>query len=1104
MEMNYFKKTGKMMVAACMLAGLPFIPGTASASELQTQMMSVQMESTTLEELFDLIEEKFNYTFLIRNNDINLNERISIDMSNRSVEEILTTALKNQHADFVVNNNRIVVYKSSSNPNESRNAERMVAQQTITISGTIVDAVTGEPVIGANVLVKGTTNGTSTDFDGKFSLEAPAGATLVVSYIGYVNHEVKATSASMTIPIKEDTQNLEEVVVVGYGVQKKESLTGAMQVLKSEKLTDITTPSVENMLNGKAPGVYVSPGSGQPGSQGAVVIRGSATISGSTAPLWVIDGVIVGAGAGSLNPSDIESMTILKDAASTAIYGSQGANGVIVVTTKKGKSGKMTINASVKLGASTLNNGNLQMMSGSELYDYYKSFSNSEQISFPRWNEDLRNSNHDWWKLATKTGFTQDYNISLSGGSEQLRSYFSLGMYDEDGAVKGYDFKRYNFRLKTDYKPFEWLTVKPSISGAKQDVTDQQYSVTAMYTMFPWDNPYDEDGNPMPHRSKEWVNSNSTNYLYDLQWNKTTSTRYEFTGNIDFDVRFTDWLTFSSVNSFRWRGYNYKSYTDPRSDSGSGVNGRLEEYQDHDTRLYTNQILRFNKTWGKHAVNGLAAYEFNDRQTRTLKAIGTGFVPGMEILDDTALPESVKGKQEEWAIQSLLFNANYAYDNKYLLQLSFRRDGASNFGDNAKWGNFFSVSAGWNINRENWFQADWVDVLKLRASYGSVGNLPSKLYPQYNLYAATDGSGKSYSYDGISGLLISQVGNDELTWEKTFTTGVGVDAGFFENRLRLTFDYYSKFTSNILYAVPVSGLTGVTRLWQNVGEMKNNGIELSLGADIIRTKDWNWGIDVNLGHNSNKLEKLYDNLPASGLIISDGSTIAGTVNKILKPGYSIDTYYVREWAGVNPETGAPQWYTTDDNGARVITEKYAEADQVIYKKSTPDLFGGFSTNLSWKQLDLSANFGYSIGGKIYNYSRQEYDSDGTYTDRNQMKLMDDWSRWEKPGDIATHPVASYNNSSLANKASSRYIEDASYLRLRSLTVGYNLSLPQYYIQNMRVYFSAENLFTITGYSGVDPELPAGERDGMISVMSTTGASVYPSTRKFMFGVNLTF
>ena len=356
MEMNYFKKTGKMMVAACMLAGLPFIPGTVSASELQTQMMSVQMESTTLKELFDLIEEKFNYTFLIRNNDINLNERISIDMSNRSVEEILTTALKNQHADFVVNNNRIVVYKSSSNPNELRNAERMVAQQTITISGTIVDAVTGEPVIGANVLVKGTTNGTSTDFDGKFSLEAPAGATLVVSYIGYVNHEVKATSAPMTIRIKEDTQNLEEVVVVGYGVQKKESLTGAMQVVSNEKLLDATSPTVENLLSGKAPGVQVTSGGGQPGAAGKVVIRGKSTVNGSTDPLWIVDGVIVGTDAGSLNPADIESMSILKDAASTAIYGSQGANGVIVVTTKKGSQEglNISVNSSTMFNAGYL------------------------------------------------------------------------------------------------------------------------------------------------------------------------------------------------------------------------------------------------------------------------------------------------------------------------------------------------------------------------------------------------------------------------------------------------------------------------------------------------------------------------------------------------------------------------------------------------------------------------------------------------------------------------------------------------------------------------------------------------------------------------------
>lgn len=1099
MEMNYFKKTGKMMVAACLLTGLPLVPGTVSASELQTHIMSVQTESTTLRELFSLIESKFNYTFLVRNNDIDLSERVSLDMANRSVEEILRVALKNQHADFTVNDNRIIVYKTSSKQNSVKPSEMMVLQQAVQITGSVLDATTGEPVIGANVLVKGTTNGTSTDFDGKFTLEAPANATLVVSYIGYLPLETKVTTGKMTIRIKEDTQALDEVVVVGYTSQKKESLTGALQTLKSEKLMDITTPSVENMLSGKAPGVYVSPGGGQPGAQGAIIIRGTATISGSSTPLWVIDGVIVGDGAGALNPSDVETMTILKDAASTAIYGSQGANGVIVVTTKRAKSGKMSLNVSAKLGISNMNNGNLEVMNGSELYDYYKSFQNADEIAFPRWKDDLRNSNFSWWDLATQNGFTQDYNISISGGTDQLKSFFSLGVYDEKGAVKGYDYTRYNFRMKTEYKPFDFLTIKPSISGSKRDIDDQQYDVTSMYSRFPWDSPYDKDGELAPHRYSGWVDNTATNYLRDLQWNYSKSNTYEFMGNFDFDVKFTNWLSFSSVNNYKWQHYGFTEYTDPRSNGGEGVKGRLKENSNDLIRRYTNQILRFNKDWGKHAVNALLAYEFNDYSYKKVEAIGTGFVPGFAILDVTATPEKTAGSLQEWAMQSYLFNAHYSYDNKYLAQFSMRRDGASNFGDDVKYGNFFSISAGWNINRENWFTADWVDALKLRASYGSVGNRPFEYYPQYDLYSA------SSSYDGVSGLLINQVGNKDLTWEKTFTAGVGVDAAMFDNRLRVTFDYYNKATDNILYKVPVPGLTGVTRLWQNVGEMKNSGVELAIGGDIIRSKDWNWSVDFNMGYNKNELNVLYDGASEKGIIASDNLGIAGSVNKLLKPGYSIDTYYIREWAGVNTETGAPQWLKTDENGNRVITEKYAEANEVIHGKSSPDVMGGFSTSLSWKNIDFNANFGFSLGGQIYNYSRQEYDSDGTYTDRNQMNLKDGWSRWQKPGDVATHPVARYNNSMSGEKASTRYLEDGDFLKLRSLTIGYSLQLPKYYIQNLRVFISGENLFCITGYSGVDPEIPASQDEDKTSrVMGSTGPGIYPAVRKFMVGLNVSF
>ena len=976
-----------------------------------------------------------------------------------------------------------------------------VQQQDQKLKGQVIDATTGEPVIGVNVLVKGTTNGTITDIDGKYELNAPAGAILQISFIGYKTVEIAATTSEQTIKLHEDTETLDEVVVVGYGVQKKESLTGAMSTLKENRLKDVTTPTVENMLNGKVSGVYVAPGSGQPGSNGAVQIRGRATLSGSTSPLWVIDGVIVGEDPGVLNPSDIENMTILKDAASTAIYGSQGANGVIIVTTKMGKSEKMKINASVKLGVSTMTNGKMEVMNGAELYDYYASFPNQEDIKFSRWNPELRNANFDWGELASQAGFTQDYNISLSGGNEKMSSYFSLGYYSEEGTVKGYKYDRYSFRYRSNYKPFSWLTIKPNISGSMKNTDDSQYDYTAKYTMFPWDSPYDEDGNLVPDRYSGWVDSSDLNYLNSISYgNHTARKTYEFSGNFDFDIKITDWLTFTSVNNYRWTGYFQSTYTDPRTDSASGVQGRVEEEQTNNIQRYTNQYLTFNKMFGKHSVQALLAYEFMDTSAKVINAKGTGIVSGFEVLDATATPEEVGGNLTEWAKQSVFAKANYTYDNRYLAEVSLRRDGASNFGDDKKYGNFFSISAGWNINREKWFKADWVDVLKLRASYGSVGNIPYSKYPQYGLYSV------SSNYNGIPAILISQVGNKDLTWEQTYTAGVGIDANFFNNRLRFVFDYYNKYTSNILYQVPVSGLTGITSRWQNVGEMRNSGIEITIGGDMIRTKDWLWSLDLNMGYNKNKLEKLYGDDPNMMIIGGGGNdtSIAGAAEKVLKVGYSTDRYYLREWAGVDPKNGAPLWYKNDGSGE--TTSNYSEAKQVMTEATSPKLFGGFNTSLTWKNIDLNASFGFSLGGKIYNYSRQEYDSDGAYTDRNQMKLIDGWSRWEKEGDIATHPAASYGNKSNSNKASTRYLEDGDYLKLRSLSIGYNLDLSKYYIQNMRIYFTAENVFTLTGFSGIDPEVPAyyDETTGTYKSIGTAGANLYPSTRKFMFGINLTF
>lgn len=539
----------------------------------------------------------------------------------------------------------------------------LVSQQTAKLKGVILDTKTGDPVIGANVLVKGTTNGTITNFDGEYELDAPVGSILSISFIGYKTIEVKATAGTQSIKLEEDSETLDEVVVVGYTTQRKESLTGSMQNLKSDKLKDVTSPSVENLLNGKAPGVYVAPGSGQPGSSGAVVIRGQATISGSTAPLWVVDGVIVGNDAGQLNPADIESMTILKDAASTAIYGSEGANGVIVVTTKNARAEKMTINLSAKMGISSLSKGNMEMMNGAEFYDYYSSFQNVDEVKFSRWSPELRNSNFDWWNLAKQNGFTQDYNLSMQGGSEKLQSFLSLGYYDEEGAVKGYDYSRYSFRFKTTYKPFDWLTIRPSLSGSRRDTEDRQYSVGAMYSMLPWDSPFDSEGNLVPNRYQGWVNSKADNYLYNLQWDHTDNRFYEFSGSFDFDVKITDWLTFSSSNNYRYSNEDQHGYTDPRSSGGENTQGRITEWRQDWTRRYTSQILRFNKVFGKHSVNGLLAYEFNDYEMNYIDVYGTGFVPGFEELSVTALPERTKGYRTEWAKQSYFTQWKYTYDN---------------------------------------------------------------------------------------------------------------------------------------------------------------------------------------------------------------------------------------------------------------------------------------------------------------------------------------------------------------------------------------------------------------------------------------------------------
>lgn len=968
------------------------------------------------------------------------------------------------------------------------------------VKGKVVDQK-GIPVPGVNVVIKGTTKGVQTDIDGSFAIEVPNdGTILVFTFLGMEDQEIPAGNSTLKVVMKEVGEQMNEVVIVGYSKIKKESLTGSLQTLDSKKIVDVTTPTVENMLAGKASGVYVNTGGGQPGAVAKIVIRGKTTVNGSTDPLWVIDGVIVGNSSANMNPSDIETLTVLKDAASTAVYGSQGANGVIVVTTKSGKTGKAVINFSAKTAMTTLNNGNFKIMNGSQLYDLYDSFENKQAFeNVWWWNPELRNKNFDWWDNATQTGIAEDYNLSISGGGENFKSYVSVGVYKETGAVKGYDYKKYNGLMKFEYKPNTWFTLRPQVNLTRETTYDQQHSVGALYGNMPWDSPYMEDGSLVGNApNPTWVNTTGSNYLYDLQWNYGESENYTVRANLDFDIKFTSWLTFSSVNNYIFGNSNSSYYTDPRSSGGLAVKGRIEDNFDTYNRIYTNQLLKFNKSFGKHNFNAIAGYEWNEYNRKFSQGIATGIPPGIVAPDAAAVPEKVGGGRQQWAVQSLLSNINYSYDNRYLAQVSFRRDGASNFGKNAQYGNFYSISGGWNIHNEAFFHADYINNLKLRASYGSVGNRPNSLYPHLPLYSFSKSS-----YNESPGALISQLANPDLSWEKTFTAGVGLDVSFFK-RVNITLDYYNKNTSDLLYYVPLPGVIGVTGIWRNVGAVNNRGFEASINVDIIKGDNFNWSVDANIGTNKNKVTSLYGD--RQQIIVGDGSGVAGSASKLLTPGKDVDSWYLTEWAGVDPTNGKPQWYTTNAAGERVKTSSYADAskNQKVIGTYTPDFFGGFSTTLNYKNFDFSAIFSYSVGGQIYNYARAEFDSDGAYNDRNQMVLHSGWSRWEKPGDIATHPQALYDNSSQSNKASSRFLETGTYLKMRSITLGYNVPIPRLNISNLRLYIAGENLFTISHYSGVDPELPPTYNDATQQyIISGVATQVYPSTRKIVLGLNLT-
>ena len=1077
---------------------------SAKSSYSQSTMFTLELRNKALKDIFSEIEKQSEYIFFYNNEAVDTEEEINVSVDNATIYEVLDNVLDKRKSNYKVINRQVILYKQEVTEEDITATPEVetVEQSRHSVTGKIISEK-GEELIGVSVLEKGTTNGTITNIDGRFTLSVNnANAVLVFSYIGYESQDVSvAGKNTLNITLKEEAASLDEVIVVGYGTQRRSSITGAIAPVDVNKMKAITTPGVANMLQGKVAGVVVTPLSGQPGEGVSIRVRGIGSIRGNQSPLWVIDGV-VGDAVAELNPNDIEAISVLKDGSATALYGSRGANGVVLVTTKRGTTGTSQMEVSARLGVSELQKGKLRMMNGAEYYDYVKTALDNAGVEQDWLQPYLANQNTDWWDISTQSALTQNYNIGYRFGNEKIKSYLSGDYYNEEGTIKGFDYDRYTIRANTDFIVNKRLTIKSKISFSYRETYNQEHSLS-YYSYTPWDTPYDSQGNlkdgsqGLPTTAEAatadprdyWYSDGGSNFLYDRHLNWSRVRRNATDLGIGLDYKIFDFLTFESNNKFAFSNYYRDKYVDPASRGGQAKNGTIESYNTNDRFIYTSQMLRFLKTFAeRHEVNAYLGYDYDEKISWNNTGESSNIFPGNEVLSGGVSDHLVKGGKSERKNAAWFFNGNYAYDGKYLFQVSYRYDGSSLFGSSKRWASFWSVGAGWNMHEEEFVkQFDFINELKPRISYGIVGNQPEGAYEWTTKFDTTK------EYGGNVAFMTNYSGNPNLSWEETKSLDVGVDMRLF-NRVNITFDYYSKKVKNLLYLRHLSAVTGFNRQTANDGKLENNGVEFTITPEIIKTKDLYWDVSFNLGYNKNKVTYL-----------PDGNSLAQQSTAV---GYPYRNWYMREWAGVDPMNGDPLWFiVNEETGEKTATNVYNEATPVLLNASpTPKYNGAISTSIAWKGFSLNANFTFSAGAKIYNGKRAgSVDRDGTRISQPAMRLADGWSRWEKPGDIATHPKLIYGGNKNSSGESTRYLERADYFKLKTITLAYNVPkkwLAPLGVSDMNISLGGENLFTITEYSGDDPEILLSSRYN--GTTSNSSYQLYPTVRRFTLGLNLKF
>lgn len=980
---------------------------------------------------------------------------------------------------------------------------------SITVKGQVTSAEDGLGMPGASIVVKGTTTGTITDFDGNYEIEVDNGATLVFFFMGYKSQEHKAVP-HLSVTLQSDAIMMQEVVSLGYSSVKKAELSSAVVTVSADQLTDVTTSDVGNMLQGKVAGVQVTNAGGQPGDAAQIRVRGTGSITASSDPVYVVDGVM----GASFNPQDVETISVLKDAGATGIYGAAAAGGVIVVTTKQGKKNdKLSVDIKATAGAKQALYSNYKMMNSAELYNFHKSLY-SKTVFNSQYPKSLLEQDYNWQDEFFRMGVVQDYYVSVKGGSEKIGYYAGLSYYGEEGTLKCTGMQKVSGQFSMNADLTKWLdmSVRASFSKSSVDYAPSWTMLDDAFNKMPWDNPYelDADGNSTgkylyvngdtrSDNGGKWWSQSKWNALNTTQYNYAKSNNFDFNGTLVFNVHFTDWLHFTTTNTFSTGYYKSTEYRDPRAFDSEYANGYLSNSIGLSKSFGTINILKANGQWGQHSLSGMLGYEYSTWKSEYTNAAGTGMPNGVDALN-SCTPYSVGGYEIPGASWATFIQAQYDYGKRYFLTATFRAEASSIFAPKNRVGYFPSVAASWLISNEEFMKSqDVVSFLKLRASYGITGNNNIPAYKYLATYALNS------LYQNKVSATPSRLANPLLHWETANMAAVGIDLAFI-NRIDMSIDLYNTDNTGLLLNVPVAPSTGFFEVTQNAGSVRNQGIEYRLDANVLNIDKWNWNIGFNIGFNRNRVT----NTPNGPFLQT-----ASSVSQQVKEGQDIYSWYMKEWAGVDPENGDPLWYVVDENeqyvldenGNKTTTNDYNATNAHVVGKATPLFSGGLNTQLSWNGIFLSVNTNFTYGNKIYNYTRMSTDADGAYVGYNQMSIensVQGWSRWEKAGDVATHPKAMLNGNKNSNAISSRYLEDGSYFRIKNLTVGYDFPtklIKKAYMTRCRIYFSADNLFTATKFSGMDPEITLTTSTYDLAGMYS---NTYPVGRTFQGGVEISF